>query len=106
MTAVSRSDWPPPIIGSVLEHHQPNSVAATNFGSEESYTDPSQDQMAHAIFDAAYSESQSAILTATTGVKLPSNTKAGNTTVGRCIADPALQENSSLGSGEMVSIRP
>lgn len=103
-TAVTRSEWPPPMLGSVLEHHQPNSRAATNFGSEESYADPSQDQMAHAIFDAACSESQSAILTATTGAKFPSNTKNGNPAMGRYIENPALQENSNLGSGEMVSI--
>lgn len=91
---LSDSTWAPSNLNSVLEHHRPRSVAATNFESEGSRVKPSHDQIPCVIIDAAYFQRQSTT-TAAIDLTSPSVTKTGST--------PALEESSSLFSNEMVS---
>lgn len=91
---MSDSTWAPSNFDSVLEHPGPRSVTATNFESEGSRVEPSDDQISCVIIDAAFFQSHSRT-TATTALKSPSVTMTGST--------PALEESSSLFSNEMVS---
>ena len=103
---VSDSNWPLTNVDSLLEAHNPGSVATGHIETEEDYTDPAHEQTSYDIVDAAYSQNQSTTMTATTSARSPNITKAVETALGHCATDLALQENPSLVSDETVSNRP
>lgn len=106
VATMATPNWPPQILDSVLEQNEPESVSATNFESEESYVQSGQYQTSHAIVDAAYSQSQCEMTTPIRGANLSSNTNTGKHITGRRTAGQVLQEDSNLGSDEMVSTGP